>query len=132
MMMAGAIEGRMPFMDTELAALTARFVDHLLIGGRGGKTVLRAAMAKVLPAQILERRKIGFRVPFGEWVRGPHSDHIVDLLSGPGSTVARLCKAATLQRVLAEHMNYRQNHTNLLWSFANLEMFIRTFRRTGI
>lgn len=132
MMMAGSIEGRMPFMDTELAALTARFADELLIGGKGGKTVLRAAMAKVLPAQILERKKIGFQVPFGQWIRGAHSEHIRDLLIGPESTVARLCKAETLQRVLSEHMNRRQNHQSLLWSFANLEMFIRTFRPTGI
>jgi asparagine synthase (glutamine-hydrolysing) len=132
MMMAGSIEGRMPFMDTELAALTARFADDLLIGGKGGKTVLRAAMAKVLPARILERKKVGFQVPLGEWMRGAHSDRILDLLTGPESTVARLCKAATLQRVLSEHMNHRQNHQRLLWSFANLEMFIRAFRPSGI
>jgi len=132
MMMAGSIEGRMPFMDTELAALTARFADDLLIGGKGGKTVLRAAMAKVLPASILERKKVGFQVPFGDWIRGAHSEQILDLLTGPGSTVARICKAATLQRVISEHMNHRQNHQSLLWSFANLEMFIRTFRPSGI
>jgi len=132
MMMAGSIEGRMPFMDTELAALTARFADDLLIGGKGGKTVLRAAMAKVLPAPILERKKVGFQVPFGDWIRGAHSDHILDLLTGPQSTVARLCKPETLQRLISEHMNHRQNHQSILWSFANLEMFIRTFRPTGI
>ena len=132
MMMAGSIEGRMPFMDTELAALTARFADDLLIGGKGGKTVLRAAMADVVPAQILERRKVGFQVPFGDWIRGAHSEHILDLLSGPQSTVARLCKPETLQRLISEHMNQRQNHQRLLWSFANLEMFMRTFRPTGI
>ena len=45
MMMAGWIEGRMPFMDTELAALVARFPDEFLIKRhKGGKAVLRAAM----------------------------------------------------------------------------------------
>jgi asparagine synthase (glutamine-hydrolysing) len=89
-------------------------------------------MANVLPAGILERKKVGFQVPFGNWIRGAHSDRILDLLTGPGSTVARLCKAATLHRVISEHMNHRQNHQSLLWSFANLEMFIRAFRPTGI
>ena len=32
MMMAGSIEGRMPFMDVELARVVARFPDHFLIG----------------------------------------------------------------------------------------------------
>ena len=44
MMMAGSIEGRMPFMDTVLASVVARFPDEFLTRGKGGKTVLRAAM----------------------------------------------------------------------------------------
>ena len=74
MMMAGSIEGRMPFMDTLLAGVVARFPDKFLVGGRGGKTVLRAAMNKVLPTEILRRKKVGFRVPFGEWFRGPQRE----------------------------------------------------------
>src|ERR1039458_9206687 len=62
MMMAGSIEGRMPFMDTVLAGVVARFPDKFLIGGKGGKTVLRAAMSKMLPPEILNRKKVGFRV----------------------------------------------------------------------
>ena len=41
MMMAGSIEGRMPFMDIELAAIVARFPDEFLVGKAGGKVVLR-------------------------------------------------------------------------------------------
>ena len=63
MMMAGSIEGRMPFMDVVLAGVVARFPDHFLIGAKGGKAVLRASMEKLLPAEILHRKKIGFRVP---------------------------------------------------------------------
>jgi asparagine synthase (glutamine-hydrolysing) len=63
MMMAGSIEGRMPFMDTSLAKLVARFPDNFLVGRSGGKSVLRAAMQHTLPPGILTRKKIGFRVP---------------------------------------------------------------------
>ena len=64
--MAGSIEGRMPFMDTMLAGVVARFPDEFPTGCKGGKTVLRAAKDKSLPAKIVRRKKVGFRVSVGE------------------------------------------------------------------
>ena len=72
MMMGGSIEGGMPFMDTVLASVVARFPDEFLTGGKGGKTVLRAAMDKILPPEIVRRKKVGFGVPVGQWFKGPY------------------------------------------------------------
>ena len=69
MMMAGSIEGRMPFMDVELARVVARFPDRFLIGTRGGKAVLRASMEKFLPPQnsLPEKSRISRALrPLGE------------------------------------------------------------------
>ena len=71
MMMAGSIEGRMPFLDVELARTVARFPDRFLTGHRGGKAVLRIALSRLLPKDILTRRKVGFRVPVDMWFKGP-------------------------------------------------------------
>jgi asparagine synthase (glutamine-hydrolysing) len=55
----------MPFMYD--AGLGRRALpDEFLIGGKGGKAVLRAAMDKVLPREIVRRKKIGFRVATGD------------------------------------------------------------------
>jgi asparagine synthase (glutamine-hydrolysing) len=132
MMMAGSIEGRMPFMDTKLAGVVARFPDKFLVGGKGGKTVLRAAMSKMLPPEILHRKKVGFRVPFGEWFRGPQRDLVQDLLISEGSGVARLCNSKKLRSLVAEHMSGHQNHERILWSLASLEIFLRTFKPTQL
>ena len=128
MMMAGSIEGRMPFMDTALASVVARFPDEFLTGGKGGKTVLRAAMDKILPPEILRRKKVGFRVPVGEWFRGPYRAFLKDLLLSETSNVAKIVSGPKLRGLVAEHLNGRQNHERILWSLANLEMFLRTFR----
>jgi asparagine synthase (glutamine-hydrolysing) len=50
MMMAGSIEGRMPFMDIDMATLVSRFPDKFLVGKAGGKVVLRAATNKIFPS----------------------------------------------------------------------------------
>ena len=128
MMMAGSIEGRMPFMDTVLAGVVARFPDEFLTGGKGGKTVLRAAMDKILPPEILRRKKVGFRVPVGEWFRGPYRAFLKAMLVSETSSVARLVSGLKLRRLVTEHLDGRQNHERVLWSLINLEMFLRTFR----
>jgi asparagine synthase (glutamine-hydrolysing) len=130
MMMAASIEGRMPFMDVELARLVARFPDRFLTGHRKGKAVLRAAMAEVLPPDILTRKKIGFRVPVEAWLRGPYRGHLHDLLEAPGSEIRRILDPAVLDRLAREHVEGRQNHEKVLWSLLNLELFLRTFRPT--
>ena len=103
-MMAGSIEGRMPFMDIELAALVARFPDSFLIGKTGGKAVLRAAMDKILPAEILSRKKVGFRVPIDEWFRGPYRDFVCEALISDASQVGRLCDRAVVRRLVDAHI----------------------------
>lgn len=128
MMMAGSIEGRMPFMDTMLAGVVARFPDEFLTGGKGGKTVLRAAMDKILPAEIVRRKKVGFRVPIGEWFRGPYRDFIQDMLVSETSNLAQIINAPKLRRLVTEHLDGQQNHEKMLWSLLNLELFLRTFK----
>jgi asparagine synthase (glutamine-hydrolysing) len=132
MMMAGSIEGRMPFMDTVLASVVARFPDEFLIGGKGGKTVLRASMGKILPPEILQRKKVGFRVPFGKWCRGPYRDFVQEMLASEASVTARICSATKLRSLVAEHIKGRQNHDRILWSLINLEIFLRTFEPTHL
>lgn len=128
MMMAGSIEGRMPFMDTALASVVSRFPDEFLTGGKGGKTVLRAAMDKILPPEIVRRKKVGFHVPVGEWFKGPYRDLLRDMLASERSNLARLVSGPKLNSLVTEHLNGRQNHERILWSLINLEMFLRTFR----
>jgi asparagine synthase (glutamine-hydrolysing) len=125
MMMAGSIEGRMPCMDVVLASVVARFPDRFLVGAKGGKAVLRASMKKLLPAEILHRKKVGFRVPFGRWVRGPYRDFARDMLDSEASQLARISNPAKLSSLLRQHVEGRQNHERVLWSLINLEIFLR-------
>src|SRR5690606_7379332 len=63
MTMAASIEARMPFMDHELAEFVSHLPDSWRVTGRTTKNVLRQAMARLLPPSILDRPKVGFRVP---------------------------------------------------------------------
>jgi asparagine synthase (glutamine-hydrolysing) len=127
MTMAASIEGRVPFLDHELAAFVSSLPDHYRVRGLTTKWILREAARRLLPARILTRPKVGFRVPVNEWFRGEMRDYLGDHLQSASSTTRGYCDARALDRMLAEHMNGRQNHEKLLWTLLNLEIWHRQY-----
>ena len=77
MSMAASIESRVPFLDHKLVEFAAHLPVEMKLRGWTTKYVLRQAMRTVLPKQILVRKKMGFPVPVGSWLRGPFS-HLLD------------------------------------------------------
>ena len=118
----------MPFMDVELARLVATFPDRFLSGHRQGKAVLRTHARAVLPPEIIDRKKVGFRVPVSVWFRDALRDVIRDLLQSTASETRRMLDGPAIDRIVGEHVSGRQNHEKVLWTLANLEMFLRSFR----
>jgi len=127
MTMAASIEARMPFMDHELAAFVSGLSDDWRVHGRTTKRILREAMLRLLPAQILERPKVGFRVPVNEWFRTTMREYLRDHLLGSESRTYGYYQPQMLRRYLDEHIAGRQNHEKLLWSMLNLELWHREY-----
>ena len=127
MTMAASIEARMPFMDHELAAYVSSLPDRYRVRGRQTKWILREAMKRLLPAAILNRPKVGFRVPVNEWFRGPMRDYLYEHLLSAGSRTRDYYRADVLERLFKEHVDGKQNHEKLLWSLLNLEIWHRQY-----
>lgn len=128
MTMAASIEARMPFVDHKLAAYVSSLPDRYRVNGHTGKWILRESMKRVLPASILNRPKVGFRVPVNEWFRTSMHEYLMDHLTGPDSRTRNYYHSAALSRVLGEHFDQRQNHEKLLWCLLNLEIWHREYR----
>lgn len=131
MTMAASLEARMPFMDHELAALVASLPDTCRLRGRRDKWVLREAMRPILPAHLLERPKVGFRVPVNEWFRTTMRDWLREHLTGPQSISRDFYVRHELERVLESHIAGQHNHEKLLWTLISLELFLRRFGLHG-
>ena len=127
MTMAASIEARVPFLDHRLAEYVSTLPDELRVRGLTTKWILRQAARSILPRKILRRPKVGFRVPVNEWFRGEMRDYLLDHLQGAGSRTRAYYDATTLDRILAEHLNGRQNHEKLLWTLLNLEIWHRQY-----
>ncbi len=130
MMMAGSIEGRMPFMDSELSRVVARFPDSVLSAGRG-KLVAREAAKSLVGPEIIRRKKNGFTVPLGRWFRTSQRERLRELICSSDSQVRSVLDAQTLDRILGEHLAGRQNHEKILWAVGNMEIFLRLYGKAS-
>lgn len=77
--MQNGLEARAPLLDLEVANFARRLPAHLKLRAGTTKYLLKRAAARVLPADIVHRRKKGFGSPLGPWLRtgrlAPRSAH---------------------------------------------------------
>jgi len=127
MTMAASIESRVPFLDHELAQFVSTLPDNCRVKGLKTKWILREAGRSLIPGAILDRKKVGFRVPVNQWFRGPLKDYLCDHLKGADSKTRPYYDPQVLDRMMDDHIEGRQNHEKLLWALLNLEIWHRQY-----
>jgi len=126
MSMAASIESRVPFLDHKLAEFTARMPREMKLRGRTTKWILREAMKGILPDEILNRPKMGFPVPVGNWFRGEFK-HIVDEFVLSERSIGRGIFDCDFVRSLVREHNAGVNHDERIWALVNFEIWQRRF-----
>jgi asparagine synthase (glutamine-hydrolysing) len=126
--MAASLEVRMPFMDRELAAFSARLPNRMRIRGLTGKWLLRRAMRQTLPREILKRPKRGFPVPLAEWFRGSLYPMLTDVLLDRKSLAAGLLGRRYVEDTVAGHRAGTADATKPIWLMLNLNLFCDAYR----
>jgi asparagine synthase (glutamine-hydrolysing) len=81
--MAHAIEGRFPFLDHRVVELGARLPSGLKVKGLREKHLLRRALGRHLPDEIVERPKQPYRAPDAESFVGAEAPEYVAALLSP-------------------------------------------------
>jgi len=127
MSMAASIESRVPFLDHPLVEFVARLPDRLKLRNLTTKFILRQAMQKYLPDAILKRKKMGFPVPVGPWLRNRFRPLLDDFILGERTLARGLFNPEVLRELVANHDAGKGNHAERLWSLINLEIWHRVF-----
>jgi asparagine synthase (glutamine-hydrolysing) len=127
MSMAASLESRVPFLDHELVELTAALPAHLkLRRGWQTKHLLRRGMKRLLPRDVLERRKRGFPVPVDAWLRGPFRSVVDEYVLGDRARRRGIFDPKVVGGLVNEHERGGR-HGNRLWTLIAFEHWARCF-----
>lgn len=121
MSMAVSLEAREPLLDYRLIEFAASLPASMRVKGGTGKAIMKQAMERYLPHDILYRPKMGFVTPVSAWFRGPLVEQAKALATS--STLARSgwFDMAEIERIVAAHQSGRRDHGRLIWQFFMLE-----------
>jgi asparagine synthase (glutamine-hydrolysing) len=119
--MAVALEARVPLLDHRVVEFAWRLPEDAKI--RGGKTkwLLRQVLYRHVPEHLVERPKMGFGIPLGEWLSGPLKDWVDHLLDERRLREAGLVDPVVVRRYWDEHRAGTRNWQFLLWDVLMLE-----------
>lgn len=127
MSMAASLESRVPFLDHHLVESVSRIPGRVRLHGGTTKALLRDAVRDLVPEPIMNRRKMGFPVPVGPWLAGPHAGLVDEYVLGDRARQRGYFRPDTLQNLAAQHRSGAVDHADRLWLLINLEIWQRLF-----
>ena len=124
--MANSLEARAPLLDQNLIAFAARLPFDLKLRGEQDKYLFRKVAARLLPAEVLTKRKQGFAIPLATWFRNDLRPMLLDTIGSRAFKERGIFDQAGIQRLVDEHQQGLQDRGELLWMVMVLETWMRT------
>ncbi len=125
--MANSLEARSPFLDHKVMEFCARLPSRFKIRGSVQKYLLKEVARDLLPAENLGRRKMGFGVPVGSWMRGELRPLLEDVLLSPRVGRRGLLRPDAVNDLVRAHVAGAKDGTFRLWALFWLELWLREF-----
>jgi asparagine synthase (glutamine-hydrolysing) len=119
--MAVALEARIPLLDHRVVEFAWRIPRQSLIRDGDSKWPLRQVLYRHVPPELVERPKMGFGIPLGEWLRGPLRDWAEALLSEKRLHDGGFLDAAQVRLAWEEHLSGQCNWQYPLWDVLMFE-----------
>mgnify|MGYP001809818184 FL=1 len=129
MSMAASLELRPPFLDRRMMELAFSLPSSLKVHKGTTKWLVKQVALRYLPDSIVNRRKVGFRVPLDTWFRGGLEAFAWDSLTSQDSFASMMFDRALVRQLLERHRNGRVNEEIRIWTLLCLEVWYKEFFR---
>jgi asparagine synthase (glutamine-hydrolysing) len=116
-----SLEAREPLLDHELVQFCATLPASMRLRRGEGKWLMKRALNRHLPDDILYRPKMGFVTPISAWFRGPLADEAQRLARSATLADTGWFDMAAIERLAADHRYGRAEHGRTLWQLAMLD-----------
>jgi asparagine synthase (glutamine-hydrolysing) len=125
--MAANLEVRVPFLNHEMLDLAARMPPSLKLHGFKRKYILKRALEKFLPHDVIWRKKAGFGAPVRSWLRGALRPLVDDLLSEDTVRRRGLFNPEEVRRIVSANLSGREDFNLQVFQLLTLELWHRAF-----
>jgi asparagine synthase (glutamine-hydrolysing) len=125
--MAHSLEVRSPLLDHEFMEMAASLPASTKLDGATTKRVFKDSLRPWLPGHILDRRKMGFGVPIGEWLRGALADLPRAVLLDPRAIQRGIFREDRVKALIDDHVDGIRDNANKIWALLQLELWMQTF-----
>lgn len=125
MSMAASLELRPPFLDHRLVELAFALPSRTKIHRGTTKWIVKEIARMHLPNHIVDRPKVGFKVPLDDWFRTGLRDLAHDALLDPSSFVASAFDRNAVAGILSAHSAGSRDEQSRIWTLLSLEMWHR-------
>lgn len=121
--MASSLEVRVPFLDNQLAKYVMSLPSNYKVKKGVKKYLLKKALRGIVPDKVLDSPKKGFGVPFQNWLRGPLSNYMKDILLDNNLASSNIFDINILSLKIEEHISGKYNHGFILYKLLNLAIW---------
>lgn len=125
--MANSLEARSPFLDHHVIEFAASLPEKYKLRGLTTKYLLKRVLKKLLPAENLGRRKMGFGVPIGHWFRGKLQPFLRETILSESALKRGLFKPEAVRRLIELHTRSERDYSHQLWTLLMLELWFQRF-----
>ncbi|HET9638865.1 MAG TPA: XrtA/PEP-CTERM system amidotransferase [Allosphingosinicella sp.] len=130
--MAVSLEAREPLLDHRLVEFAARVPAGMRLRGGSGKWLMKRALRRYLPDEVLNRTKMGFVTPVSAWFRGPLAGEAAAIAHSPALAELGWFEPAAIARLAAAHRSGREEHGRLLWQLLMLDKSLQRLFGFGV
>lgn len=122
--MSVSLETRVPMLDHRVVEFAWQLpLDYKLRNGVG-KWILREVLYKYVPKTMIERPKMGFGIPIGDWLRGPLKEWAYDLLNDRRLQQEGFFNSELVQKRWQEHQSGKFNWQYHLWDILMFQSWL--------
>jgi asparagine synthase (glutamine-hydrolysing) len=124
--MANSLELRSPMLDVNVVEWGFSLPRKFKIKGFETKHILKDVARSLVPAELIDRPKMGFGIPRAEWLRGGMKELLMDTLTDTTANQRGWFNTNEVKKVINIHMT-GEDRDNILWPILMLELWARTW-----
>lgn len=128
MSMANSLETRAPLLDYRVVEYAASIPSKLKLKGNEKKFVLKDTFGRLLPDDILYRKKMGFSVPLADWLSSELRPLAKTFFENGSSELGQFFDMSAVSQLWQTHLRGDWRFTQELWSLLAFGLWCRQWQ----